>query len=129
MYQEIDPISISLGSKELKKLNSMLTLMRIREDAVLVSRVLVGGRPREVIVCPKEMRGDLIWSTHSLSHSGIMRTLRRLRLSWYWPGMTSDIRRSIKTCEICQAAKYGGLRNRLPQGPLWVCSTLAKSSC
>ena len=49
-----------------------------------------------------------------------MRTLRRLRLSWYWPGMTSDIRRSIKTCEICQAAKYGGLRNRLPQGPLWV---------
>ena len=94
--------------------------MRIREDAVLVSRVLVGGRPREVIVCPKEMRGDLIWSTHSLSHSGIMRTLRRLRLSWYWPGMTSDIRRSIKTCEICQAAKYGGLRNRLPQGHLWV---------
>ena len=118
--QVVEPSVVNLGSAELKKLSTMLSLMRVREDGVLVTRILVGQRPREVVVCPKGMRKEMMWSTHTLSHAGIMRTLRRLRLTWYWPGMTSDVRRLVKCCEICQRAKSGGLHRSTSQGPLWV---------
>ena len=34
--------------------------------------------------------------------------------------MTSDVRRLVKSCEICQTAKSGGLRPSLRPNPLWV---------
>ena len=39
-------------------------------------------------------------------HAGQDRTLGRLRLDWFWPGMTSDVRRLLQTCGTCQAAKH-----------------------
>ena len=116
----IDASIVNLGSWELRKLNSMMSLMRIRDDGVLVVRILNGQRTKEVIVCPKTLRKDLIWSTHTLSHSGRTKTLKRLRLTWYWPGMTADVRRLLRTCEICQRAKSGGLLPSSRAGPLWV---------
>ena len=32
----------------------------------------------------------------------------RLQLAWYWPGMISEVRRILKTCEVCQMAKLKG---------------------
>lgn len=118
--KEIDPSVINLGSKELKRLASMLSLMRIREDGVLTVRMLVGNRPRDVIVCPQEMRKEVMWSTHVLSHAGFMRTLGRIKLTWFWPKITADVRRLVQSCEICQTAKSGGLRGNRSRGPLWV---------
>ena len=74
-----------------------------------VTRVIKFCRPREVAICPKRMRKDMIWETHNLSHAGIAKTLTQVRLMWYWPGVISDIRRLVKSCEICQTAKVGGL--------------------
>jgi len=116
----LDASIVNLGSTELRKLNNMLSLMKIREDGVLVVRILDSQRTKEVIVCPKQMRKEIMWSTHTLSHSGITRTLRRLRLTWFWPGMTADVRRLVKSCEICQRAKTGGLRPSSQTNPLWV---------
>ena len=42
------------------------------------------------------------------------RTLSRIQLAWYWPGMTADVRRVVRSCEVCQAAKSGG--NHQPGG-------------
>jgi hypothetical protein len=117
---EVEQSVVNLGSAELRKLSTMISLMRIRDDGVLVVRVLIGQRSREAIVCPQDMRKREVWASHTLSHAGIMRTLRRLRLTWYWPGMTSDVRRLVRSCEICQRAKSGGLRPSSRQGPLWV---------
>jgi len=54
--RDMDNALVSLGSVELKKLSSMTSLMRIREDQVLVTRLIVGHRSREVILCPMKMR-------------------------------------------------------------------------
>ena len=51
------------------------------------------------------MRPLIIEKTHTQHHSGTMKTYNRIKLQWFWPGMTGDIRRLIKTCEISQAAK------------------------
>ena len=118
--QELDQSIVNLGSPELKKLSTMLSLMRIREDGVLVIRLIHRNRPRETIVCPKDMRQQVMWSTHTLAHTGVWRTLHRLRLTWYWPGITADVRRVVKSCEVCQIAKTGGLNPSSSNGPLWV---------
>ena len=116
----LDPQVISLGSSELKKLNTMVTLMKIREDGVLVTRIMTGQRTREVVICPRNLKKEVMWSTHRLSHAGFMRSQKRLMLTWYWPGITSDIRRLVNSCEVCQQAKSGGLTHPSSQGSLWV---------
>lgn len=118
--KDVAPETLSVSSSELKKLSSMTSLMHIRDDGVLVVSVLVGKRRRQVIICPRSMRKDVIWDTHILSHSGITKSCKRLRLTWYWPGMIADIRRLIKTCETCQKAKQGGLHQYSSNGPFVV---------
>ena len=66
----------------------------------------------------------MVWHTHDLAHSGAGRTLSRLQLTWYWPGMTAEVRQVVRTCEVCQAAKQGGTRatgerQRLYAGRPW----------
>ena len=98
--------------------------MRIREDGVLMVRVLLPNRAIECAICPDQHRTEVIWTTHKQVHQGISKTLKKLQLDWYWPGMTADIRRQLKTCEVCQVAKHGGLattqgRRRLFAGRPW----------
>lgn len=44
-----------------------------------------------------------------MRHSGMDRTTNRIRLSWHWPRMTSDVREAIHACEVCQMTKNEGL--------------------
>jgi len=39
--------------------------------------------------------------------SGVMRTAARIKLQWFWPGMMSEVWKTIKTCEGCQINKLG----------------------
>ena len=48
----------------------------------------------------------------------------QLKLAWYWPGMIAEVRRLLRTCEVCQMAKPGGnkppsSRQRLYAGRPW----------
>ena len=72
------------------------------------------GQPRWCAICPPSLRGNVVWKTHTQTHSGVARTTSRIQLTWYWPGMTAMIRRTVRSCEICQAAKHGGMKG--PQG-------------
>ena len=43
---------------------------------------------------------------------------------WYWPGMVAEVRRTLRSCEVCQVAKPGGnrppgSRQRLYAGRPW----------
>ncbi|KAK3750477.1 hypothetical protein QZH41_018118 [Actinostola sp. cb2023] len=53
------------------------------------------------LVIPKSMRKSIKKELHS-SHSGIDGCLRRARESVYWPGMSSEIKEWISTCETCR---------------------------
>ena len=53
------------------------------------------------IVIPLSMRQELKKSIHS-SHIGIDGCLRRARECLYWPGMSSEIKEYISTCETCR---------------------------
>ena len=40
-----------------------------------------------------------------MAHPGISRTISRVRNSFYWKGMASDIREFVEACPICQLEK------------------------
>ena len=40
---------------------------------------------------PSLIRGRVVWKTHTLAHSEVARTISRLQLTWYWPGITAMI--------------------------------------
>ena len=52
------------------------------------------------------------------------RMASRLQLTWHWSGLTPSVRRLIKSCEVCKAAKHKGTKTaggkrRLYIGQLW----------
>ena len=47
---------------------------------------------------------------HKMSHSRVSRTIARLQLTWYWVGLHADVRKIVRSCEVCQKAKSGGLQ-------------------
>ena len=121
---ELTSEEISTGNVELRKLNKQRESLRIRPDGILEIRVAPQDKPRWCVVCPPATRRTVIWKTHCLSHSGVNRTINRLQLTWYWPGMTAEVRRTVKSCEKCQVAKHGGTkaaggRQRLYAGRPW----------
>lgn len=56
------------------------------------------------------LKNRVIWGFHSSAHLGISKFLHRLRIDWYWPGMTRNVKRRIRLCEPCQVAKKGRLQ-------------------
>jgi hypothetical protein len=115
---------ISCHSREFKKLAGLMPLMHIRKDGVLMVRVLGGNRATDCALFPETQRTEVVWETHRQAHTGVIRTIRKLRLVWFWPGMTADVRRLVGTCEVCQVAKNGGVtgatgKRRLHAGRPW----------
>ena len=99
---------LGLGSRELRQLNQRRHAMRVGEQGLLEIRICVQNKARWCTICPTQLRKTVIWQAHTLAHSGMNRTLSRIQLAWYWPGMTAEVRRVVKNCEVCQAAKGGG---------------------
>lgn len=130
MYQAISTrrvvpeVLLETGSWELKRLWEMRSSPLISPEGLLKVMVPAQGCTRKVIVCQRNLRQNVSWDTHRQIHTGLMRTLSRVRPEWYWPGMTGEIRRSVCSCEVCQAAKQGlnlkvvGKR-RLQVGRVW----------
>ena len=55
---------------------------------------------------PQQLRPVIIQQYHGQHQSEVNKTYRRIKLKWFWPEMTSQIRTSVRRCVICQAAKH-----------------------
>ena len=55
----------------------------------------------ERLVVPQGLRAEVKRDIHA-SHAGVEGCLRRARESVYWPGMNSELRHWISTCEPCR---------------------------
>ena len=104
---EITREHLEEGNQELKKLWQRVASMRLNKRGVLEIQVAVNEKPRWVALCPEQNRQAVVWQTHQMSHSGVGRTIARLQLTWYWVGLHANVRRIIRSCEVCQKAKSG----------------------
>ena len=121
--EQLPPLTVETVSSELRRLAALVPHLAVK-DRVLQLQSHEGARDKWLTVCPEALRVPLIWETHKLGHTGISRTIQRIKLHWYWPGMTGSIRRTVRTCEVCQAAKHSAPvqnpnRQRLHAGQPW----------
>ena len=99
----VDPQQVSWVTKRLAESSELL---KIGADGTMC--IKLPGRPPDrpaVAVCPSAQRHAIISAIHGEAHLGFNKTLSQVKLKWYWPGMTSEIRRYVASCQECQQAK------------------------
>ena len=70
------------------------------------------------VMVPVSLRARILSLGHDMlfsAHMGIHRTLVRITSSFYWPGITADVRKFCKSCKICLKTRPKG---RTPRAPL-----------
>ena len=70
----------------------------------------------------EEEKKQILYEYHDAptgGHQGIERTIRRIRLKHNWHGLTADVERYIKKCELCQKNKL----SRRIKAPLVITDT------
>ena len=94
-------------------------------------RVLPYEKKRLVIPTAKMQSKVILWYHHYLQHPGTIRLEETIAAVMYWKGTRSQIRRHVKTCDICQLAKrhkrkYGHLPPKFSTATPWkqVCVNL-----
>ena len=63
---------------------------------------------KHCLYVPELARHDLVKSLHNSparGHEGFFRTLHRMQRNYWWPGMSTFLRKFISGCADCQAAK------------------------
>lgn len=69
---------------------------------------LLGYKGKVVVGTDSDIRVSILNEIHNSSfggHSGINGTYMRLKNSFYWPGMKSQVIQLVKSCNICQKNK------------------------
>ena len=77
--------------------NSLTPYFSYRDELTVHNRIIMRG---ERIVIPTAMRPDIKMKLHA-GHMGINSCLRRARELVFWPGMSSEIRQYIESCDTC----------------------------
>jgi hypothetical protein len=63
---------------------------------------------KELVLTPKKCRYELLRAAHAhrfSGHGGVAKTISRLRLRYFWPGMAADVDKFVAECAVCQEAK------------------------
>ena len=67
-----------------------------------------GKSVRWKLVLPKKLREEVLHELHggqTSGHLGVAKTLAKVKLRYYWPGMTAYVRSFIRQCELCGRRK------------------------
>jgi transposase InsO family protein len=67
-----------------------------------------GFRERTTLYAPERIRDKLIQAAHvtrEAGHGGNHRTMERIMLSYWWPGISQDVDKFVRRCGRCQTAK------------------------
>ena len=63
---------------------------------------------RGKVLVPPEVRIRLIQSVHNQRiHPGQNKTVNSIKQDFYWPKMTSEIKRYVRACDVCKKVKSG----------------------
>lgn len=83
----------------------MFDQLHLQSNGQLVARLPNPKQRINVLICPSQLRAKVIESKHVGAHLGIHKTVARIRLNYYWPGITADVRRYVMGCTKCQQSK------------------------
>ena len=88
------------------------------QEGILVRVYLGEGEEIVQVVVPQSLRSTVLSTAHDgllAGHCGVRKTLARVQNRFWWPGVSSDTRRFVQSCDICQKVVPKG---RIPDIPL-----------
>ncbi|XP_075744075.1 uncharacterized protein LOC142802884 [Rhipicephalus microplus] len=97
------------------------TTYHFSEEAGLLYRHyrLSTGRTFKQVVVPRTLRQHILKVAHEgimAGHQGVRCTTDRILGDFYWPGMHEEIRRFVKSCDVCQRTTLKGKVGVAPLG-------------
>ena len=101
------PVKETKKGKVLFELCNGVLVRVYQTDACVISQVLV----------PQSLRIKIMSLSHDSpcsGHMGIKRTLWRISNSFFWPGMSSDVRHFCRSCEACLKTRPKGRTMKAP---------------
>ena len=102
--------------EEKPKMRKVAKQFKLTQDGLLYE--MRDSEPRLCIPADSRLRGQILHDHHDApiaGHLGEEKTLASVKRRYFWPKMTRDIRRYVKTCDSCQRNKPS---NRQPAGLL-----------
>ena len=88
--------------------------LKVEEDLLYYS-----CNGKTMLVVPRSLREGMLLEAHggaTSGHFGVDRTLQRLRATYYWPGMTTDVNVYCRACTVCAQAKDPPRKQKAPLG-------------
>jgi hypothetical protein len=80
-----------------------------------------GGDLVKQVVVPNCLRRHVMMIGHDsvlAGHMGVRKTIDRIQIAFYWPGMDGDVRRYCKSCDMCQRTIPKGKVTKIPLGSM-----------
>lgn len=104
--------SEAFESKSYKTLRNKLASSELPDykviDKYIYYRANFDEHSQWKLFVPEELRSEVLFTCHNpptSAHSGIAKTLAKIRRYFYWPGMVVDVKRYISNCENCKTSK------------------------
>ena len=94
--QDIEKLRPDHYARALKSVWNEISLLDTEQGPLMVA----GDR----IVVPKAMRQEIVKRLHA-SHQGIEKARLAAKESYFWPGITSDLKNAVEQCEACQVMR------------------------
>lgn len=105
------PRSVVLdASPDLKTFYGLWESLIVNNHMLYYKWILPDNRETLLLVAPRQIRSQIFHELHDnriAGHLGRERTIKSVKRRVYWPGMSSDIKRWCKECDICARAKAG----------------------
>ncbi|XP_068228003.1 uncharacterized protein [Palaemon carinicauda] len=88
----------------------------VKEDGLLyrVSRAVEAPADQIEVVCqlvvPEKYRRKLLWLSHEnnlAGHFSVRKTFQKLAEHFFWPGMRTDVKKHVHSCNTCQIVVFG----------------------
>ena len=90
------------------------TYHKFRDELSVQDCILFEG---ERVIVPVSMRAQILEKIHS-SHIGAEGCLRRAREVVFWPGMTTELKEYVSSCDTCNAHRQDQPREPLMSQPV-----------
>ena len=125
----LDPTLKKAREQAQAKVNDSSRSYFIMEDGLLYRMfkpTLTSSNPVKQLVVPQVFRRAVLKLAHEgilSGHHGIGKTTEKILTCFFWPGISADVARFCRSCDICQRTIQKGRVSKVPLGKMPVIDT------
>ncbi|XP_064482824.1 uncharacterized protein LOC135395659 [Ornithodoros turicata] len=90
-------------------------------DGLLYHQDSINGHTCKQLVLPEEKRAEVLQLAHDIPWAGHLsqkKTLQRIKGSFYWPGISGEVKRYCQSCHGCQIKSPARWSDKAPITPI-----------